>query len=70
MPDLVQGDEVRHLATHGRDADLEPALGAAVSVTNADHDRPPAPVDTADSVVCAEVVDVAVEGSRMHDAGA
>ena len=66
MPDLVQRDEVAHLAAHGRHADLEPALGAAVAVAHADHDGRPAAGDAPDPVPRAQVVDVEVEGSRMH----
>ncbi len=62
----MQGDEVAHLAAHGRDADLEPALAAPVAVPDADHDRPAATVDATDPVPGAEVVDVEVEGSRVH----
>ncbi len=62
----MQGDEIAHLAAHGRDADLEPALAAPVAVPDADHDRPAATVDATDPVPGAEVVDVEVEGSRMH----
>ena len=67
MADLVQGDEVAHLAPHRRHADLEPTLGATVAMPDPDHDRPPAAVDAPDPVPDAEVVDVAVEGSRVHD---
>jgi hypothetical protein len=66
VPDLVQGDEVAHLAPDGRDADLEPPLGAPVTVPDADHDRATPPVDAPDPVPGAEVVHVEVEGSRLH----
>lgn len=67
MPDLVQGDEVGDLPPHRRHPDLEPALGATVAMTDPDHDRAAAAVDAPDPVEGAEVVDMAVEGSRMHD---
>ena len=66
VPDLVQGDEVAHLAADGRDADLEPALRAAVAVPHADHDGAAAAVNAPDPVAGTEVVDVQVEGPRVH----
>ncbi len=66
MPDLVQGDEVADLAADRRDADLEPSLATTVAVPHPDHNRTPPPVDPRDPVGGAEVVDVAVEGPRLH----
>ena len=66
MPDLVQCDEVAHLAANGRDADLEPPLTAAVAMPHGDHDRATTPVDPSDPVRGAEIVDVPIEGSWLH----
>jgi hypothetical protein len=66
VADLVQCNEVAHLATNRRHADLEPALGAPIAVAYPDHDRPTAPEDAPDPVALAEVVDVEVERSRLH----
>ncbi len=66
MPDLVKGDEVAHLAANRWDADLEPSLATAVAMPHADHDRTPPPVDPRDPVGDAEVVDMAIEGPRLH----
>ena len=63
----MQGDEVAHLAPYRRHADLEPALRAAVAMPDADNNGAPATGDTSDPVPGAEVVDVEVERSRMHD---
>ena len=68
VADLVQRDEVAHLATDGRHADLEPALATAVTMANADHDGAASAIDTPDSVDRAQVVDVEVEGLRLHPA--
>lgn len=68
VPDLMQRDEVAHLTPDGRDPDLEASLAAPVPMPNGDHDGPSAPIDPADSVSGAEVVDVTVEGSRLHRA--
>lgn len=66
MPDLVQGDEVAHLAPNGWHADLEPALRAAVPVPHADHDGAATTGDAPDPVPGAEIVDVEIEGPRLH----
>jgi len=68
VPDLMERDEVAHLATDGRDADLESALATAVAVANADHDGPASATDTPDAVDRAQVVDVEVECLRLHRA--
>ena len=66
MPDLVEGDEVADLAANGWNADLEPSLTSAVAMPHGDHDRASAPVDPSDPVSGAEIVDVPVEGPRLH----
>ena len=68
VADLVERDEVAHLAADGRDADLESALATAVTVANAYHDGAAAATDTPDAVDRAQVVDVEVEGLRLHRA--
>lgn len=68
MPYLVECDEVAHLPADGRDPDLEPAFAAAVAMPHGDHDGPSAPVDPADSVRSAEIVDVTVESLGLHQA--
>lgn len=62
----MERDEVAHLTADGWDADLEPALAAPVAMPGADHDRAASPGDAADAVGRAQVVDVKVEGSRVH----
>lgn len=64
----MQRDEVAHLPSHRRDANLEPALGAAVTVPHPDHDRAAAAGNPPDPVAGAQVVDVQVEGPRLHRA--
>jgi len=66
VADLVEGDEVAHLAADGRDADLEPTLAPAVAMANADHDRPTSAVDPPDTMGRAQVIDVEVECPRLH----
>ncbi len=66
VPDLVQRDEVAHLATNRRDPDLEASLATAVAMPNGGHDGPSTPVDAVDRVCRAEVVDVVVEGLGLH----
>lgn len=66
MPDLMEGDEVAHLAANRWDADLEPALSTAVAVADADHDRTSSAVDTRDPVGGAEIIDVTIECPRLH----
>lgn len=68
VPDLVERDEVAHLAAHGRDPDLEPSLATAVTVSHGDHDGTSAPIDAVDRVRSAEIVDVTVEGLGLHQA--
>jgi len=69
VPDLVQRDEVAHLAANGRDPDLETtSLATTVTMPDGDHDGPPPPVDPADPVRGAEVVDMAVQGPGLHRA--
>lgn len=66
MPDLVQRHEVAHLPADGRDANLEASLARTVTVPDGDHNRPPTTVDARDLVRKTEVVDVTVEGGRLH----
>ena len=66
VADLVERDEVTHLPAHGRHPDLEAALGAPVAVAHPDHDGAAAAGDAPDPVPGAQVVDVEIEGSRMH----
>ena len=66
MSDLVERDEVADLAANGRHTNLESPLTAAVAVPHTDHDRAPTPFDTCDPVCVAEIVDVAIEGPRLH----
>jgi CRP/FNR family cyclic AMP-dependent transcriptional regulator len=68
VSDLVQRDEVAHLTSDGRDPDLEASRTAPVWMPDDDHDGPSTPVDAADSMRDAEVVDVAVEGPGLHRA--
>ena len=65
---LMERDEVTHLAADGWNADLEPSLTTAVSVSHADHDSPSTPVDAVDPVRGAEVVDVKIKGLELHRA--
>jgi len=68
VTDLVQRDEIAHLAPDGRDTDLEPSLAAAVTVPYGDHDSPTAPADAVDPVATTEIVDVTVERAKLHRA--
>jgi hypothetical protein len=68
MPDLVEGDEVAHLAADGRYTDLESAFRAAVAMPNANDDRPASTPDPSDVVLRAQVIDVEVEGLGLHRA--
>ena len=68
VTDLVEGDEVTHLAANGRDADLESPLRAAVAVSNANDDGAASTPGTSDAVLRAQVVDVEIEGLRLHRA--
>ena len=68
VADLVQRHEVAHLAPHRRHPDLEPALGTAVAVAHPDHDGAAPAGDPPDPVPSTQVVDMEVEGSRLHPA--
>jgi hypothetical protein len=67
VADLVQCDEVAHLAPHRRDADLEPSLGAAVTVPDADDHGAAAARRAPDPITGAEVVDVEVKRPCVHE---
>ena len=68
VADLVERDEVAHLATNRCHADLEPPLGPAVTVRYPDDHGTALTRDTGDAVSCAEIVDVQVERPGSHRA--
>ena len=68
VADLMERDEVAHLAADRRDADLESALATPVAVSNADHDSAASTPDTPDAVNRAQVVDVEIERLGLHRA--